>query len=366
MRILKPEVAKSRKEKILRWVVQQYVETRRPVGSQMIASEALPDVSSATIRNIMAELEEEGYLYQPHTSGGRIPTDKAYRYYVDYLANVQKMAAKERERIEEAYDSRVNEVDNMMVQTSRLLAMLSGAAGFVYTSNVQEQRVQRLDFIPLAPGAVLAVLVTESGAVRHWPVRTGYAINPARLRVLSRFINEEIEGLTLAQARRILWQHVHSGHQEIAGMADLATQVLKDMERPQTDNELYVEGFGQLLENTSEDDFEDLKQMMRFVEERERFSSLLSEKMTGMEKSNQKLNVSIGSENELKELKNLSIVSTACKVGDKTVGMLGIIGPKHMEYTRVMSLVHFIGSLLESSLQNWTALPPAEKGEDYE
>ena len=244
--------------------------------------------------------------------------------------------------------------------------MLSGAAGFVYTSNVQEQRVQRLDFIPLAPGAVLAVLVTESGAVRHWPVRTGYAINPARLRVLSRFINEEIEGLTLAQARRILWQHVHSGHQEIAGMADLATQVLKDMERPQTDNELYVEGFGQLLENTSEDDFEDLKQMMRFVEERERFSSLLSEKMTGMEKSNQKLNVSIGSENELKELKNLSIVSTACKVGDKTVGMLGIIGPKHMEYTRVMSLVNFIGSLLESSLQNWTALPPTEKGEDYE
>ena len=144
MRILKPEVAKARKEKILRWVIQQYVETRRPVGSQMIATEALPDVSSATIRNIMAELEEEGFLYQPHTSGGRIPTDKAYRYYVDYLANVQKMAAKERQRIEEAYDARVNEVDNMLVQTSRLLAMLSGAAGFVYTSNVQEQRVQRL------------------------------------------------------------------------------------------------------------------------------------------------------------------------------------------------------------------------------
>ena len=295
-----------------------------------------------------------------------IPTDKAYRYYVDYLANVQKMAAKERERIEEAYDARVSEVDNMMAQTSRLLAMLSGAAGFVYTSNVQEQRVQRLDFIPLAPGAVLAVLVTESGAVRHWPVRTGYVVSPTKLRVLSRFINEEIEGRTLAQARQILWQHVHSGHREIADMADLATQVLKDMERPQATNELYVEGFGQLLENTSQDDFEDLKQMMRFVEERERFSNLLSEKMTGMEKANQKLNVSIGSENELKELKNLSIVSTACKVGDKTVGMLGIIGPKHMEYTRVMSLVNFIGSLLESTLQNWTALPQPNDEEDYE
>ena len=115
MRILKPEVAKARKEKILRWVVQQYVETRRPVGSQMIADGVLKDVSPATIRNIMAELEQEGYLYQPHTSGGRIPTDKAYRYYVDYLANVQKMAAKEREQIEKQYDARVSEVNNMLV-----------------------------------------------------------------------------------------------------------------------------------------------------------------------------------------------------------------------------------------------------------
>ena len=365
MRILKPEVAKARKEKILRWVVQQFVETRRPVGSQMIATSALQDVSSATVRNIMKELEEEGYLYQPHTSGGRIPTDKAYRYYVDYLANVQKMAAQERQRIEEQYDARVNEVDNMLVQTSRLLAMLSGAAGFVYTSNVQEQRVQRLDFIPLAPGMILAILVTQSGAVRHWPVRTGYVIEPARLRILSRFINEEISGLTLAEARRILWAHVHSGHRELAGVADLATQVLRDMERPQGDNELYVEGIGRLLENTTEEDYEDLKQMMRIVEERDRFSSLLSEKMTDMERSNKRLNVSIGSENELKELKNLSIVSSACRVGDKTVGMIGIIGPKHMEYTRVISLVNFIGSLLETSMQNWTALPLGDE-EDYE
>jgi len=367
MRILKPEVAKARKEKILRWVVQQYVETRRPVGSQLIASSALQDVSSATIRNILAELEEEGYLYQPHTSGGRIPTDKAYRYYVDYLAGVQKMAAQERERIEEEYDSRVSDVDNILVQTSRLLSALSGAAGFVYTSNVQEQRVQRLDFIPLAPGVILAVLVTESGAVRHWPVRTGEIINPARLRILSRFINEEISGLSLANARKILWQHVQSGHRDIAGMADLAVQVLKDMERPQADNELYVEGFGRLLENTTEDDYEDLKQMMRVVEEREKFSSLLSKKMTDMEKSNKKMSVSIGSENTMRELQNLSIVSTSCRVGDKTIGMLGIIGPKHMEYTRVMPLVRLIGSLLEASMNSWTALPAEVEGEkeDY-
>lgn len=366
MRILKPEVAKQRKEKILRWVVQQYVETRRPVGSQLLADSALPDVSSATIRNILKELEEEGFLYQPHTSGGRIPTDKAYRYYVDYLTSVQKMAAQERQQIERQYDARVNEVDNIMVQTSRLLAMLSGAAGFVYASNVKDQCVRRLDFIPLAPGAVLAVLVTESGMVRHWPVRFEYAIAPQRLRMLSHFINAEIAGLPLSHAQQILWQYVNSGHKEISDVADLAVQVLKDMERPQASaDELYIEGLGRLLENTNSDDYEDLKQMMKVVEEREKFSSLLNEKMTDMQKSNQKLNVSIGSENELTELKNLSIVSSAYQVGDKTVGVLGIIGPKHMEYTRVMSLVNFIGSLLESSIRTWNALPATEE-EDYE
>ena len=357
MRILKPEIAKARKEKILRWVVQQYVETRRPVGSQMIAQGALQDVSSATIRNILAELEQEGYLYQPHTSGGRIPTDKAYRYYVDYLAHVQKMAARERQMIEQQYEARVSEVNNMLVQTSRLLAMLSGAAGFVYTAQTEDQRIQRLEFIPLATDMMLAVLVLESGTVKHWPVRTA-PISPAKLRVLSRFINDEIAGHTLADARQILWQHIHSGHPEISAVADVAAQVLKDMERPQTGaDELYVEGVGRLLQNTSEQDYEDLKQMMRIVEERDRFSSLLNRKMADLQNSNKRVNVTIGSENAMEELKNLSIVSTACRVGDKTIGMLGIIGPKHMEYTRIMALVNFIGSLLEASMNNWTALP---------
>lgn len=365
MRILKPEVAKDRKEKILRWVVQQYVESRRPVGSQAIAESALQDISSATIRNILKSLEDEGYLLQPHTSGGRIPTDKAYRYYVDYLTGVQKMAAQEREQIEREYGQRLNEVDNAMVQTSRLLAMLSGAAGFVYAANVEDQCVKRLDFIPLGPGLILAVMVTESGIVRHWPVRMGYDIAPARLRLLSGFINEEISGMTLKQAQQFLWQYIQSGHREIADVADLAVQVLKDMERPQTSaDELYVEGVGRMLENLDEQDYEDLRQMMRVVEERKRLSTLLGEKLTDLQKSGKDVAVSIGSENELSEFKNVSIISTAYRVGDKTVGVLGIIGPKHMEYTRAMSLVKFMGDLLESSISAWNTLPAKE--DDYE
>lgn len=365
MRILKPEIAKERKEKILRWVVQQFVENRRPIGSQLLADSALQDISSATIRNIMKDLEEEGYLYQPHTSGGRIPTDKAYRYYVDYLTGMQRMAAQERQRIEQQYDERVGELNNVMLHTSRLLARLSGAAGFVYAVNVEDQVVRRLDFLPLGAGTVLAVLVTESGIVRHWPMRLGYDLAPSKLRLLSNFINEEITGMTLKEAQKFLWQYIQNDHREVADIADLAVQVLKDMQKPQAAaEELYIEGIGRMLENTEESDYEDLKQMMRIVEERKRLSGLLAEKMDDMRRSGKDVAVSIGSENELQELKNVSIVSSAYRVGDRTVGMLGIIGPKHMQYTKVMSLVKFMGDLLEESISAWNALPGRE--DDYE
>ncbi len=356
MRILKPEVAKEREEKILRWVIEQFATTRRPVGSELVAQGALPGVSSATIRNIMAHLEEEGYLHQMHTSGGRIPTDKAYRFYVDYLSRAQKMAAAEKARIEREYEQKVAEVDKAMVQTSRMLAMLSRSAGFVFTANVTEKTVQRLDFIPLSATNILAVLVTEDGIVKHWPVRATHIVNASRLRVLSHFINEQIAGLTLKEAQRILWEVISTTHKEIGDMADLAMKVLRDMEaQSEQTSELYLEGVGGLLENLTEGDYEDLRQMMRILEEREKLSNMLSERMSAMGED-KKITVSIGAENELKEMKNLSIVTSAYKVGDKTVGMVGIIGPKHMEYTRMMSLVNFVGGMLETAIENWQKL----------
>jgi len=357
MRILKPEIAKEREDKLLRWVIEEFVDTRRPIGSELIAKHALKGISSATIRNIMKKLEDEGYLMQPHTSGGRVPTDKAYRFYVDYLSEAQKIAAQEKTRIQKEYDERMAELDKAMVQTSRMLAALSHSAGFVYTSNISEQIVTRLDFIPLAPGHILAVLVTDTGTVKNWPFRTNYNISASRLRILSNFINEQISGLTLKQAERVLWQHIDSKHNEFNDVMDLARRVLNEMGGQENSAELYLEGIGQMLAGITDADYEDMRQMVRVVEERKKFTGLLEEKMQSLKDTGNKLSVSIGAENQIKEFKNLSIISSAYKVGDKTIGMLGIIGPKHMEYTRMISLVNFISGMLENTINNWGALP---------
>jgi len=360
MRILKPEIAKEREDKLLRWVIEEFAGTRRPIGSELIARRALKGISSATIRNIMKKLEDEGYLMQPHTSGGRVPTDKAYRFYVDYLSETQKIAAQEKTRIQKEYDDKMAELDKAMVQTSRMLAALSHSAGFVYTSNISEQTVTRLDFIPLAPGHILAVLVTDTGMVKNWPFRANYNISPARLRILSNFINEQISGMTLKEAERVLWEHIDNKHNEFNDVMDLARRGLNEMGGQENSAELYLEGVGQMLAGITEEDYEDMRQMVRAVEERKKFTDLLEEKMKTLKDGN-KLSVTIGAENQIKEFKNLSVISSAYKVGDKTIGMLGIIGPKHMEYNRMISLVNLVSSMLENTINNWGALPNDEK-----
>jgi heat-inducible transcriptional repressor len=356
MRILKPEIAKEREEKILRMIIQEFVETRKPVGSELVAQKGLPGVSSATIRNTMKKLEDEGYLYQPHASGGRIPTDKAYRLYVDYLSKIQKIAAKEREKIEREYRQNTDEINRVMVQTCRMLSMMSGLAGFVFRNSVQDSIVQRLDFIPLGPYNVLAVLVTADGVINHWPVKVNYVVSPTRLLMFSSFINEQISGLLLRDAQRVLWENVQNGLEDVDGFAHLAHQILKDMANKQeSSDQLYVEGMSQILQNVSREEYGDLSQMVRVIEERDRFAGFLGEKMRELQKdgNDKKISVSIGAENELSELKNVSVVTSAYKAGDKTVGLLGIVGPKHMEYTRMMSIVNFIGDLLGTTIQNW-------------
>jgi heat-inducible transcriptional repressor len=357
MRILKPEIAKEREEKILRMIIQEFVETRKPVGSELVAQKGLPGVSSATIRNTMKKLEDEGFLYQSHASGGRIPTDKAYRFYVDYLAKVQKIAAKERERIEKEYRQGTEEINRVMVQTSKMLSILSGSAGFVFTSNVQDNTVQRLDFIPLGPYNILAVLVTKDGVIKHWPVKVDYAVSPARMMLLSGFINEQIAGLTLRGAQRILWENIQTGRSDQDGFSRLALQILKDMAAQQTGEErLYIEGMGHLLESLTGIEG-DIGRMLSVIEDRERFAGFLGEKMQELQKSGggRSVSVSIGAENEMAELKDLSVITSVYKAEDRAVGILGIVGPKHMEYNRMMSIVNFIGEMLGGAIQNWKA-----------
>ncbi|MDE2039477.1 MAG: heat-inducible transcription repressor HrcA [Elusimicrobia bacterium] len=357
MRQLKPEVAAQRKRDLLQWVIHYYIKTSRPVSSAVIAEEGRFDLSSATIRNILQELENEGFLQQPHTSSGRRPTDKGYRFYVDYLVDVQRLAADEKERLEGQYKNRMEELDTLLLETSKLLSRLSHGAGLVLSPAVASAALKRLELIHLGGHNVLALLVTEAGFVRHWPIKLGFAPTARQINTLNRFLNENIRGCSAAQARTLVVAKLQQMEREFRELNVLARELLSQVSEFVGPNALYVEGADSLLSQAEEiGDLEAVQSLMRVLNEKRTIAGLLEQELGRREQRAQgrlKPSVRIGRESGVPELAGLSLITTVYQRGDQVLGVLGILGSKRMEYSRMMSLVDFMSDILSRKLLDW-------------
>ena len=356
MRQLKPEVVEQRKRHLLQWIVHYFIKTSKPVSSGLIAEEAGLDLSSATIRNILQELEEEGFLAQPHTSAGREPTDKGYRFFVDYLSDVQRLAATEKERIEGQYNRRINELDTLLVETSRLLSRMSHSAGIVLSPQAKRQTLKRLELIPLGGRNVLGVMVTDAGMVRHWPIQLGFSPNARQLTVLNNFLNEEMRGVPVDKVPAQVMSKLGSMEREFRDLAELAGELLKEVRQVAAPESLYIEGADNILSQAELfGDLKTVQSLMRVIGEKERLAEMLEQEIqdAGKDKLPAKVRVRIGEEAGLPELKAASLVTHVYRHNDRVVGVLGILGSKRMEYSRMMGLVDYIGRLVEHRLHEW-------------
>ena len=362
MRVLKPEIAQDRKEKILNWVVYNYVSTGKPVSSDMIAAKGGFNVSSATIRNILKELEETGYLFQTHTSGGRIPSDKGYRVYVDNITRLQKLAAAEKGRVEEEYERRVEQLDGFLKHTSKVISDMSHCAGFVISADIQEDAVKRLDLISLGSKNILSVLFVHSGIMKHASFSLDKALDKGVVRTLSMKLNKRLKDAPVADAAEIVWKEFlqKAGGPEQELLKKL-TDYLGNMAR--NPDQVYLEGLSRIYENMESGDMEDMRNISRVLEEKEKFSSMLRERLKDCAGRSKALaapgtkkhivNVTIGSENNIKEFKNFSLVSSSYCMNDKAVGLVGILGYKRMEYPKMISIVDSVSSMVEQMLSEW-------------
>ncbi len=356
MRQLKPEVVEQRKRHLLQWIVHYYIRTSKPVSSGLIAEEAGLDLSSATIRNILTELENEGYLSQPHASAGREPTDKGYRFFVDYLSDVQRLAVGEKENIEGQYRRRIGELDTLLVETSRLLSRVSQSAGMVLSPQAKRQTLKRLELISLGGRQVLGVMVTDSGLVRHWPIPLGFSPTSRQLAVLNNFLNEQVKGVAVDRVQAVVAAKLGQMEREFRAMADLAGELLGEVGRVALPEALYIEGADNILSRA--DQFGDLKEvqsLMRVIGEKGRLAEVLEREIRESrdERLPARVRVRIGEEAGLPELKAASLVTHVYRHGERVVGVLGILGSKRMEYSRMMGLVDYVGRLVEARLQEW-------------
>jgi len=358
MRQLKPEVAEQRKKNLLQWAIHYYIKTSRPVSSAVIAEEAGLDLSSATIRSILQELEEEGFLHQPHTSSGREPTDKGYRFFVDYLLDVQGLASAEKEKIERQYRGSIEELDTLLSETSKLISKVSHEAGLVLSPQVRSHVLRRLELIHLGGRNVLGILVTESGLVRHWPIQLGFAPSARQVNMLNRFLNDNIKGCSVRQAQAAVMAKLRQMEDEFRELNALAVELLKEVGRVIAPEALYVDGADNLL--TQADEFGDMRTiqaLMRVIGDKSALTGLLEDEFRRQEAAKPqkalKARVRIGEESGVPELSRLSLVTAAFTHKDRVVGVLGILGPRRMEYSRMMSLIDTMGEIVSHRLSSW-------------
>jgi heat-inducible transcriptional repressor len=350
MRILPIDEHQQRKEKILQAVVHLYIKTGKPVGSNTILDSYSLSLSSASIRNVLAELEKDGYLTHPHTSAGRTPTDRGYRFYVNSIVNIQKLAAEEEKRIRVEYSRRMREIEDLMQSTTRVLSSLSNCTGFVLSPSVEVEKLRRVELIPVNESQVLAVLVSDTGVVRNRTIPVHHTPSDEALRAISALLNERLSGLSFNEAESRLLSELDRYNVEQSAREEFLQELSKNLFDGTPQADLYVEGASNILKFPEFQDYEAMRHFARLVDEKETLGQVLNKEL-----NKQGLQVRIGLETS-PELKNFSVVSSSYEMNGRLVGVLGILGPKRMEYERMMAIVNMVAQLVNRALNTHTPL----------
>ena len=331
-------VLDDRKLKILRAVIDDYILTAVPVGSRTITKKYDMGVSPATIRNEMSDLEELGYLDQPHVSAGRVPSQKAYRLYVDMLLRGGRIAEGEDGRARDYFKEHVRQLEDVVESAAQAISELTHYTSVVMMPGQLTLRISTLQLVPMPRGAALLVIVTDSGIVRDTVIHVSSQLDGDALYAISRMLTERLAGLTLKEVQDMLSSYAHSSSADgrvLDGVAELAAQ----MEKQASVDSLAVGGTHNILNYPEYSDVDKARAFLSVLETKEKLLSLV--KAGGGEVS-----VRIGEETGMPEMSGCSVVTAQYAIGPSHRGAVGIIGPTRMPYDKVLKTLTTISQTL--------------------
>lgn len=332
----------TRTREIFRLVVEGYLSSGQPVGSKALASGGTLNLSPASIRSVLADLEGLGLLAAPHTSAGRMPTEVGLRLFVDGMMQVAEPSAQERAAIERRL-SEPGPIEAALAATSAVLSDLSACAGLVMVPR-REPRLQHLQLVPLAPGRALAVLVGEDGGVENRVVDLPIALRPGALEEASNFISAHLGGRTLSEAARAMRADIASGHSALdEASRDLVERGLAVWSEDAASRPvLIVRGQANLLDETALGDLERVRSLLDDLENKQSVAELLDSAREA-----EATRIFIGSENRLFALSGSSVIASPYRNREgRVVGVVGVIGPTRLNYARVVPMVDFTAQSL--------------------
>ena len=335
----------DRGQKILEAIIEEYIATAQPVGSKVLTQNQGIKLSPASVRNVMAELEDLGYLVSPHTSAGRIPTEKGYRFYVDTILRVSEMDPRQQDRIELQYRQQGLQMTDMLREASRTLSSISHYTGLVMIPRLKATIFRHIEFVKLSPRLILAVFVTQSGLVQNKLIEVDEDLSPRELEKITNYLNQTMTGLSIQDVRtRIITEMAQEKalyDQLMRRAFTLSSAALVD----ESNGDVIIEGTSRFLEQP---EFSDLDCMKRIVQTFEQKSALVELLDRGLESKG--VQVIIGSETEHTELSDCSLITAAYSGKRGTLGTLGVIGPNRMPYATIIPIVDYTASLISRLL----------------
>jgi heat-inducible transcriptional repressor len=335
--------AEERRFEVLRAIVADYVSTQEPVGSKTLVERHNLGVSSATVRNDMAVLEEDGYIAQPHTSAGRIPTDKGYRRFVDRISDVKPLSGAERRAIQSFLGGALD-LDDVLRRSVRLLAQLTRQVAVVQYPTLTRSTVRHVELVPLTPARLMLVLITDSGRVDQRMVDLGDVVTEESVARIRTMLNAAMVGRRLTEASVLVAELPGDAPGDLREPVTTLAMVLIDALVEHPEERLVLGGTGNLTRNVA--DFPgSLRTVLEALEEQ-----VVVLKLLASARSPGTVRISIGEENEAEEMRSTSVVSIGYGPGETLLGGMGVVGPTRMDYPGTIAAVHavarYVGEIL--------------------
>lgn len=341
-------VLNERARSLLHALVARYIRDGQPVGSQTLAEVSGLEVSPATIRNVMADLEEMGFLQAPHTSAGRVPTARGYRFFVDTLLRSQRLGGEEMLQLREPFPE-MESTQHLINSASSLLSAVTRFVGLVTVPKRESFAFQYVDFVSLSGGRVLAVLVFSDGEVQNRILHPSTAFGPAELQRVANYLNDHYSGLTLRQVRTRLLSELRDTRERMYRVMGSAISVAESAFVTDDPDDIVLAGETNLMDCSDLSDLDKLRRLFEAFHHKRELLSLMEQCIHG-----QGVRLFIGEESGYQALGECSVVTAPYTVDGQKLGVLGVIGPVRMDYDRVIPVVDATARLLSSALNQHT------------
>jgi heat-inducible transcriptional repressor len=330
---------------ILQVLVDDFIRSAQPVGSRSLSKKKGITFSSATIRNEMADLEDLGFIEKTHTSSGRIPSEKGYRYYVDHLISPQRLNQQEIIKIKSIFAEKIFEYEKIIQKSAKILSELTNYTSIVLGPAASITKLKRIQIIPINKETVVAIFVTDTGHVENRTLHLPSSIDVGELEKTVNILNDRLINVSLEELNDKIYKEVAALLRQHIQNFDLMLHTVAETFKMSPNEKLFFGGKTNILSQPDFHDLDKIRNLMNMIEHEDWVYDLIKRNPTG-------INVRIGTENNISAMENCSLITATYSVGSENLGTIAILGPTRMEYSRVISLLDFLSSDLTSVLTN--------------